>query len=46
METLIIPRKDIRQILIDLKTFFDLGLWVYFFNAIEQLEEILEDIHG
>jgi hypothetical protein len=45
METLMIPRKDIRQILIDLKTFFDLGLWVYFFNAIEQLEGILEDTH-
>lgn len=45
METLIIPRNDIHQILIDLKTFFDLGLWVYFFNAIEQLQEILKDPH-
>jgi hypothetical protein len=41
METLLIPKDDIRQILVDLETFLDLGLWSYLFNAIGQLEEIL-----
>jgi hypothetical protein len=43
METILIPRDEVRQILVDLETFLDLGLWSYFFNAIGQLEEILEE---
>lgn len=41
METLLVPRAEVRQILVDLETFLDLGLWSYLFNAIGQLEEIL-----
>jgi hypothetical protein len=41
METLLIPRDEVRQIMVDLETFLDLGLWGYFFNALAQLEEIL-----
>ena len=41
METLLIPRDEVRQILVDLEKFLDLGLWGYFFNALAQLEEIL-----
>jgi hypothetical protein len=41
METLLIPKDDIRQILVDLEKFLDLGLWGYLFSAIGQLEEIL-----
>jgi hypothetical protein len=42
METLLIPRDEIRQILVDMEKFLDLGLWGYFFNALAQLEEILK----
>jgi hypothetical protein len=41
METLLIPRNDVRQILVDLETFLDLGLWGFLFSAMGQLEEIL-----
>ena len=41
METLLIPRNDVRQILVDLEKFIDLGLWGYLFSAMGQLEEIL-----
>jgi hypothetical protein len=41
METLLLPRDGIRQVLVDLETFLDLGLWSAFFKALEQLEEIL-----
>lgn len=41
METLLIPRNEVRQILVDLETFLDLGMWGYFFNAMAQLEDIL-----
>ncbi len=41
MEALLVSRDEVRQVLVDLETFLDLGLWGYFFNAIGQLEEIL-----
>jgi len=41
METVLIPRDEVRQILVDLEKFLDLGLWGYLFNAIGQLEEIV-----
>ena len=41
METILITRDEVRQILVDLEKFLDLGLWGYFFNAMAQLEEIL-----
>jgi len=43
METILIPRDEVRQILVDLETFLDLGLWGYFFSAMAQLEDILEE---
>jgi len=42
METLLIPRNDVRQILVDLETFLDLGLWGFLFSAMGTLNEILE----
>lgn len=41
METLLVPRDEVRQVLIDLETFLDLGLWSYLYQAMGQLEEIL-----
>ncbi|GAO98965.1 hypothetical protein Cva_01635 [Caedimonas varicaedens] len=41
METLLVPRAEIRQVLVDLETFLDLGLWGYLYQAIAELEEIL-----
>ncbi|GAO97584.1 hypothetical protein Cva_00220 [Caedimonas varicaedens] len=45
METILIPRDEVRQILVDLETFLDLGLWGYFFSAMAQLEDILGETH-
>jgi len=42
METLLIPRDEIRQILVDMEKFLDLGLWNYLFSAMGTLNEILE----
>jgi hypothetical protein len=41
MDVLLVPRADVRQILIDLETFIDLGLWRYLYQAMAELEEIL-----
>ena len=46
METLLIPRDDVRQILVDMEKFLDLGLWGYFFSAMAQLEDILGENPG
>jgi hypothetical protein len=42
METLLVPRAEVRQVLVDLETFLDLGLWNYLFSAMGTLNEILE----
>ena len=34
---------EIREILVDMEKFLDLGLWGYFFSALAQLEDILEE---
>jgi hypothetical protein len=41
METILMTRDEVRQILVDLEKFLDLGLWGYFFKAVRQLENIL-----
>jgi len=41
METILMTRDEVRQILVDLEKFLDLGLWCYLFNAIGQLEDIM-----
>jgi hypothetical protein len=41
MDVLLVPRAEVRQVLVDLETFIDLGTWGYLYQAIHQLEEIL-----
>ena len=41
MDVLLVPRAEVRQVLVDLETFIDLGLWRYLYQAMAELEEIL-----
>ena len=41
MDVLLVPRAEVRQVLVDLETFLDLGLWGYLYQAMAELEEIL-----
>ncbi|GAO97904.1 hypothetical protein Cva_00545 [Caedimonas varicaedens] len=41
MDVLMVPRAEVRQVLVDLETFLDLGLWGYLYQAMAELEEIL-----
>jgi hypothetical protein len=43
MDVLLVPRAELRQVLVDLETFLDLGTWGYLYQAIGQIEEMLGD---